>query len=78
MSTTTATYDTTAASITGTAEPRKSFFARIIEARSRQGEARVRAVFERMSDRQLADIGFNPDQIRSVRATGRIPAEFWA
>ncbi|MDX2156239.1 MAG: DUF1127 domain-containing protein [Hyphomicrobiaceae bacterium] len=56
----------------------KSFFERFIEARTRQGISRVRATFERMSDGQLKDMGFSPDQIRHIRAKGTVPASFWA
>lgn len=61
-----------------TSAVKPSFFDRLIAARTRQGESRVRSVFGRMSDGQLADIGFTADQIRQVRATGKIPAEYWA
>ena len=78
MSTTTATFGHGHATTAPAAAPRKSFFQRIVEARTLQGKSRVRATFARMSDSQLADIGFNADQIRHVRATGAIPASFWA
>lgn len=75
MSTTTVTFDH--ASTTETA-PTKGLLHWLIKARERQGEAQVRAVFARMSDRQLSDLGFNPDQVRQVRQTGTIPASYWA
>lgn len=74
MSTTTATFGHSAV----TTAPRKSFIERLIEARMRQGRARVQSTFARMSDTQLADIGFTPDQVRHVRATGTMPADYWA
>ena len=77
MSTTTASFtDLDHAAATEKA-PRKGFFQRLIEARQRQGAAHVRAAFERMSDRNLADIGFSTDQIRHIRAKGSVPVEFW-
>ena len=77
MSTTTATFGHHAATATEAA-PRKGFFERFIEARTRQGQARVGATFARMSDTQLADLGFTPDQVRHVRKTGTVPASYWA
>ena len=74
---TTATFGHHAATATESA-PRKSFFQWLMEARMQQGEARVRAAFARMSDFHLADIGFNPDQIRHIRAKGTVPDTFWA
>ncbi|MDX2157631.1 MAG: DUF1127 domain-containing protein [Hyphomicrobiaceae bacterium] len=76
MSTTTATFGHAAAP--AETAPRKSFFQWLIEARMRQGEAKVRTAFARMSDHHLADIGFTPDQIRYIRANGSIPDTFWA
>ncbi|MGE0697780.1 MAG: hypothetical protein AB7O57_01660 [Hyphomicrobiaceae bacterium] len=76
MSTTTATFGH--AATTAAARPRKSFFQRLIEARTRQGEARISATFERMSDAQLSDLGFSADQVRRLRATGKIPLDFWS
>ena len=77
MSTTTATF-AHAVTTTATPEPRQGFFARLMEARERQGSARVRAVFERMSDAQLTDIGLDAAQIKHVRATGSLPASYWS
>lgn len=77
MSTTTIDF-ANAGSTTRTSARKPGLFARLIEARTRQGEARVRSVFARMPDSQLADIGLTADQIRHVRATGKIPAEYWA
>jgi uncharacterized protein YjiS (DUF1127 family) len=78
MSTTTATFGHHSATASADAAPRKSFFQRLIEARTRQGVARVSATFARMSDAQLADLGFTPDQVRHVRATGTVPVSYWA
>lgn len=77
MSTTTATFGLDTAT-QADAKPRKTFFERMIEARTRQGEARVRATLARMSDAHLADIGFTPDQVRQVRDSGKVPLSFWA
>ncbi len=77
MSTTTATFAHGATTTTST-EASKGFFARLLEARERQGAARVRAVFERMSDAQLADIGLDAGQIRHVRANGSLPTSYWS
>jgi hypothetical protein len=76
MSTTAAFSHGSAAATAST--PSKSFFERFIEARTRQGVARVQATFERMSDGQLADMGFSPDQIRHIRTKGTVPASYWA
>lgn len=76
MSTTTATFDTHATATDGA--PRTGLMHRLIKARERQGEAQVRAVLGRMSDSQLADIGFAPDQVRHIRERGEIPASYWA
>lgn len=78
MSTTTATFGHDAATATAAKAPRKSFYQRLIEARTAQGKARVRSIFERMSDAQLADIGLSGDQVRHVRATGTLPASYWS
>lgn len=77
MSTTTATF-THGVTTHTTSEPRKGFFARFMEARELQGKARVRAIFERMSDAQLADIGLDAGQIRHVRANGSLPTSYWS
>ncbi len=77
MSTTTATFGLDTAT-QADAKPAKSFFQRLIDARTRQGEARVRATLARMSDAHLADIGFTPDQVRQVRVAGKVPLNFWA
>jgi uncharacterized protein YjiS (DUF1127 family) len=74
MSTTTATFDHQA---TIDAAPRKGFLQRFIEMRTRQGKARVGATFARMSDTQLADLGFSPDQVRQVRRNSTIPDGYW-
>ncbi len=75
MSTTTATFGHHTATVDSA--PRKGFFERFIEARMRQGKTRVGATFVRMSDTQLADLGFNPDQVRHVRKTGTVPDSYW-
>lgn len=59
------------------ATERKGFFAKLIEARMRRGEAHVAAFLKRQSDRALADLGFSPDAIGSIRVTGKIPASHW-
>ncbi|MFV0295536.1 MAG: hypothetical protein ACK5JT_05395 [Hyphomicrobiaceae bacterium] len=58
--------------------PRKSFWQKFMEARERQGAARVRATFRSMSNEQLADIGLREDQVRYVRERGIMPLDFWA
>ncbi len=55
----------------------QGFFSRVIEARTRRGEASVAAYFARQSDSTLAGLGFTLDEIASIRANGRIPASFW-
>ncbi len=81
MSTTTATFDhhiAAPAEAAASGAPRKGLFHWLIEARRRQGVARVRSTFRNMSDQQLKDIGINPDQVRFVRAHGSLPTDFWA
>ena len=81
MSTTTATFDhhiSAPATPTTARAPRKGFLQWLLEARRRQGVARVRSTFKSMSDAQLKDIGLNPDHIRFVRAQGVLPTDFWA
>lgn len=78
MSTTTVTFGQETTAATTEAAPRKSFYQRLIDSRTAQGQARVRAIFERMSDAQLADIGLTGEQARQVRATGRLPASYWS
>lgn len=75
MSTTTATFGHQPATIESA--PRKGLIQRFIEMRTRQGKARVSATFARMSDAQLADLGFSPDQVRQVRKTGTVPDAYW-
>ncbi|MGD9806050.1 MAG: hypothetical protein AB7E81_02120 [Hyphomicrobiaceae bacterium] len=82
MSTTTATFETYTGAEKKTGSPaastRKSFYERFIEARMRQGKAHARVALVRMSDGQLAELGFSADQIREMRATSSIPVTFWA
>lgn len=74
MSTTT----TMNAGIAGVAaEPRKGFLDRLIEARLRQGEARVRSHLAQLSDGHLMALGFTTEQVAEVRRTGRVPRSFW-
>lgn len=77
MSTTTATLGHGAAGV-DTAAPRKSFYGRLVDARMRQAQSRIRGIFGRMSDEQLADIGFSADQIRAMRAKGTVPTGYWS
>ena len=77
MSTTTANFDLTASSVTET-KPRTGLMQWLIKSRERRGEAQARATLARMSDAQLADIGFAPDHISHIRQTGKIPASYWA
>lgn len=69
------------AAIGDEAAPSKGFFARafdrFIEARMKQGEAQVKVYLGKLSDDRLKDIGFNADEIRALRAQGRIPASYW-
>ncbi|MEZ5855964.1 MAG: hypothetical protein R3D67_14930 [Hyphomicrobiaceae bacterium] len=81
MSTTAATFDHHIAApdtAAPTRAPRRGFFQWLIEARQRQGLARVRSTFRNMSDMQLKDIGLTADHIRFVRAQGTLPTDFWA
>jgi uncharacterized protein YjiS (DUF1127 family) len=47
---------------------------------SREAQARraVAAQLGRMSDTQLADLGFTPVEALYVRTNGRVPPSFWA
>lgn len=74
---TTANFDLRASSVTES-KPRTGLLHWLIKSRERRGEAQVQAVFARMSDAQLADIGFAPDHISHIRKTGAIPASYWA
>ena len=74
MSTTTIDFDTVAGNETTTG---KSTFDRLVEHRTRRGEASVKAYLARLSDTSLPDLGFKPDHIEAIRATGTIPASFW-
>ena len=83
MSTTTATFGHIASTdeandTVAKAAPRKGFFERLIEARMRQAQARLRSVFAHISDAQLADIGFNADQIRAARAKSAASPGYWS
>ena len=74
MSTTTVNLDT----IAGAAESAgKGAFDRLVENRTRRGESAVKAYLARLSDTSLADLGFKPEHIKAIRATGSIPASFW-
>lgn len=80
--TTTFNYDTTID--IGTRENRASqprtgsgVFQTLIEARTRQGAAHVSRYLQRQCDSTLAGLGFKPDQIAQIRASGKIPASFW-
>jgi len=81
MSTTTATFghhstETNAASKAPAV--RKSFYDRFIEARLREGRAHAAGVLARMSDAQLMELGFKPEQVREIRTTKAVPVSFWA
>jgi uncharacterized protein YjiS (DUF1127 family) len=54
----------------------KTFYQRLVDARFRQARAQVSGVLARMSDEQLAELGFNAAQIRDVRAAGPAPMSF--
>ena len=75
MSTTT-TVDLQASEAIAT-RPRKTIFQMIINARTRQAEVRVRQHLARLPDQTLAGLGYSPEQIAAVRATGKIPADLW-
>ncbi len=77
MSTTTTTFEAIGPTPAEGTARRKGFFARLIEARIRRGEAEVRFQMSRMSDERLADLGFTAEQIAYIRSNGRIPASFW-
>jgi uncharacterized protein YjiS (DUF1127 family) len=77
MSTTTVTFEDHASPATE-ATPRKGFWARLMEARELEARARMRPVLARMSDAQLADIGFKSDEIRAVRSGGEVSASYWS
>ena len=77
MSTSTTTFETVDAPSSTRAAPRKGFWARFIEQRTRQGEASVRFQMSRMSNERLADLGFTAEQIAYIRTNGRIPGSFW-
>ena len=78
MSITTAFFGPAVESPAAEAAPRKSFLSRLMEARLVQSRSHVKSVFSRMSDEQMADIGFTPEQARQVRSTGIIPPGYWA
>lgn len=80
MSTTTATvgYGVAPATTAAPSAPRKSFYQRLLDARMKQAQARLRTVFAHMSDAQLADLGFTADQIRDVRARGAALSGYWS
>lgn len=52
-------------------------FARLMEVRGQRSEATVRRFLARRSDADLTMLGFNDEQIRLIRATGKIPTTFW-
>ena len=60
---------------------RPGLFARLIKALAAAREAQARRVvashLATMSDDRLTDIGFTADEIKRVRAEGRIPASYW-
>ena len=51
----------------------KTILQRLFESRSRPVEGKVRDTLDRLSDHDLADIGFNPDHVREIRTTGKLP-----
>ena len=77
MSTSTTTFETISSTSGTRSTARKSFFARLIEARTRRGARQVGFQMARMSDERLADLGFTAEQIAYIRTNGRIPAGFW-
>lgn len=60
---------------------RPGLFARMIAAMTAAREAQARRFvashLAAMSDDRLADIGFTADEVKRVRAEGRIPASYW-
>lgn len=52
--------------------------ASMVAAREAQARRHVQNVLVQMSDLQLTDIGFTAEQIKAVRAEGRIPTSYWA
>jgi len=62
---------------TADAAPGKGVFDRLIDNRLRQGRATVRPYLARLPASSLADLGFKPEHIAAIRATGDIPADFW-
>lgn len=57
--------------------PQKGFFQRLTENRERHAAARIRSFLLGRSDAGLAELGFSPDEVAIIRATGVIPASFW-
>lgn len=77
MSTSTTTFGSVGTIAGERKSTRKGFFARMIEARTRSGEAAVRFHMANMSDDRLAGLGFTAEQIAYIRTNGKIPANFW-
>jgi len=82
MSTSTATFGHHAADLTTRdasvdAVNRKSFFQRLVEARTRQARLYSNSVLARMTDAQLGELGFAAEDIRDIRKGGSRPVAFW-
>jgi len=53
-------------------------FKALVASREAQARRAVAAQLGRMSDTQLADLGFTPVEALYVRTNGRVPPSFWA
>lgn len=69
-------------SSTGSADSTPSFldrwFSRFIEGRVAAGERRAQAQLRALSPEILAGFGLSKDEVAAVRATGKLPANYWA
>ena len=55
----------------------KSILQRLFDNRSRPVDTKIRDTLDRLSDHDLADIGFNPEHVREIRVTGKLPTSLW-
>jgi hypothetical protein len=58
-------------------ESKPGIWARIMDARQKQVEARVRAYLAWLPEQRLKDLNFNSDEIRAIQAKRSIPAGYW-
>lgn len=80
MTTHTTTLHASAGALASAGHPTflQRLLARYVASREVKARRLVAAHLDRMSDRQLADLGFTPVEMQYIRTSGCMPSTFWA